>query len=149
MATASDVLNDYKEFVKLMQQYSEERVKKAASDISNTTNSLYKSDGLDQNVRLAGNATKFIVSSDKNKSTAVVSANESKELIYLEFGTRNTNTEALTIRGGFESGIDAASIAAPYKVNYPFNKKDRIIGRYYFLDTIDKEGTEFVRNFMK
>lgn len=149
MASIDSIINDYKEFVKVMQEYSEAKVKATAYDISNKTNALYKADGVDQKVRLVGNATKFSVSSNKNGSTAIVSANESKELIYLEFGTRGQGRDNLTIRTGFDSGLDTPLIAAPYKgVTYHKNKAP-INGRYYFLDTIDTEGVDFVRNFMK
>lgn len=149
MATLKSVLNDYTKFVSNLREYSEDRVENAVSAISNKTNSQYSSDSVDQQVQLFTKATNFKVEAGKNKIDGVAYANESKELIYLEFGTRQNNNSSLIIRKNFESGIDTIGIAAPYKINAPFYHKMPIIGRYYFLRNIDEEGVKFIKNFGK
>lgn len=149
MATASKVLADYKKFVEEVRTHSINKVSNAVNTISNTTNSKYASDGTDNGITLLGAATTKRVDSGKSIISGYASANETKELIYLEFGTRRISTDNLRILTGFESGIDTVSISAPYKSNRKFNFKDRIIGRYYFLNTIDQEGLKFLKNFFK
>jgi len=149
MATASKVLADYKKFVEEIRTHSINKVSNAVITISNTTNSKYASDGNDNGITLFGTATTNRVDSSKSIITGYATANESKELIYLEFGTRRASTDNLKILTGFESGIDTISISAPYKSNRRFNMKNRIIGRYYFLNTIDQEGVKFLKNFFK
>lgn len=149
MATLQKVLNDYKKFLSNVKQYSEDKVDNAVSSISNKTNAQYSSDSLDQNVQLFTKATGYKVLAGKNSIDGVAYANESKELIYLEFGTRQTHRDTLRIRTGFDSGIDTVGIAAPYKINAPFYHKVPIIGRYYFLNNIDQEGIKFIKTFGK
>jgi hypothetical protein len=149
MADINDVINDYKKFIESVKVYSKKKVENTVSTISNKTNSKYGGDDTDQRVQLRGNATGFRISADKNVVDGYSFANESKELIYLEFGTRRSNKDTLSIRGGFDSGIDAGRIAAPYKVDAPFHHKQAIIGRYYFLNTIDEEGVRFLKDFGK
>ena len=149
MATLKSVLNDYTKFVSNLREYSEDRVENAVSAISNKTNSQYSSDSVDQQVQLFTKATNFKVEAGKNKIDGVAYANMSKELVYLEFGTRQTHRDTLRIRTGFDSGIDTVSVAAPYKVNAPFYHRVPIIGRYYFLNNIDEEGVKFIKNFGK
>lgn len=149
MATLQKVLNDYKKFLSNVKQYSEDKVDNAVSSISNKTNAQYSSDSLDQNVQLFTKATGYKVMSGKNSIDGVAYTNESKELIYLEFGTRQTHRDTLRIRTGFDSGIDTVGIAAPYKINAPFYHKVPIIGRYYFLNNIDQEGIKFIKTFGK
>jgi hypothetical protein len=149
MATASKVLADYKKFVEEIRTHSISKVSNAVIVISDTTNSKYASDGSDNGIRLIGAATTKRIDSGKSIITGYASANETKELIYLEFGTRRIPSDNLKILTGFESGIDTISISAPYKSNRRFNFKDRIIGRYYFLNTIDQEGLKFLKNFFK
>ncbi len=149
MADIKDVISDYKIFIESIKDYSETKVENTVSAISNKTNSKYNSDDTDQRVQLRGNATGFRFITNKNSIDGYAFANESKELIYLEFGTRQSNKGSLSIRGGFESQIDASRIAAPYKVDSPFFHKQAIVGRYYFLNTIDEEGVRFIKNFGK
>jgi hypothetical protein len=149
MGDLNSVMADYKRFVESIKDYSTKKVEDTVSSISNNTNSKYSSDDTDQRVQLTGRPTGFKVSESKNFIDGYAFANESRELIYLEFGTRRTNRENLTIRGGFKSEIDTASIAAPYKVNAPFFHKEAIQGRYYFLNTIDEEGLKFLKTFGK
>lgn len=149
MASLDKVLSDYKKFVSNVKEYSEEKVEQTVSAISNKTNAEYASDSVDQRVQLFGKATNFKVSPSKDRIDGVAYANESRELIYLEFGTRQTHRETLRIRTGFESGIDTIGVAAPYKVNAPFYHKMPIIGRYYFLNNIDEEGVKFIKTFGK
>lgn len=149
MANVNDVINDYKRFIDSIKDYSEKKVEDTVATISSKTNARYSSDDTDQRVQLRGNATGFKFISGKNIVDGYAFANESKELIYLEFGTRRTHRETLSIRGGFESEIDTNKIAAPYKVDSPFYHKQAIVGRYYFLNTIDEEGIKFIKNFGK
>ena len=149
MATAYKVLADYKKFVEEIRNHSINKVSNAVITISDTTNSKYASDGTDNGITLLGAATTKRVDSGKSIITGYATANETKELIYLEFGTRRVPTDTLKILTGFESGIDTISISAPYKSNRNFNFKNRIIGRYYFLNTIDQEGLKFLKNFFK
>jgi hypothetical protein len=149
MNDINSVLNDYQKFIDSIKDYSEAKVENAVSAISNKTNSKYSSDNADQRVQLRGNATGFKLLQTKNTIDGYAFANESRELIYLEFGTRQSNKQSLSIRGGFESGLDASRIAAPYKVDAPFYHKQAITGRYYFLNTIDEEGVKFIKGFGK
>jgi len=149
MSDINSVLKDYKKFIGDLSNYSEAKVQNAVSTISTKTNSKYNGDNVDQRVQLRGSATEFKTIVNKDFVDGYAFANESRELIYLEFGTRQSNRESLSIRGGFESGIDANKIAAPYKVKAPFYHKEPIIGRYYFLNTIDEEGTRFLKDFGK
>lgn len=149
MGDVNAVLADYKNFIESVKNYSYYKVAETVSDISTTTNSLYNSDGTDQRVQLRGKATNFKILKPKGQIDGYAFANESKELIYLEFGTRETNRSSLRIDTSFKSGIQTLNIAAPYKVDAPFNHKQPIIGRYYFLSTIDIEGVNFLKTFGK
>lgn len=149
MASIDRVISDYRKFIEGIKDYSETKVENTVSAISSKTNSKYSSDDTDQRVQLRGSATGFRFIANKNSMDGYAFANESKELIYLEFGTRQSNRGTLSIRGGFESEIDASKIAAPYKVNAPFYHKQAIVGRYYFLNTIDEEGVKFLKTFGK
>jgi len=149
MASIDSVISDYKKFIEIIRGYSEQRVENTISAISTKTNSKYSSDDTDQKVQLRGNATGFRLLESKNAIEGYVFANGGKELIYLEFGTRQSNKATLSIRGGFESEIDTNKVAAPYKIDSPFYHKQPIIGRYYFLNTIDEEGVKFIKTFGK
>jgi len=149
MASVDKVISDYRKFIEGIKDYSEAKVESAVSSISSKTNSKYSSDDTDQRVQLRGAATGFRFISNKNSADGYAFANESRELIYLEFGTRQSNRGTLSIRSGFDSGIEASKIAAPYKVDSPFYHKQAIVGRYYFLNTIDEEGVRFIKNFGK
>jgi hypothetical protein len=149
MASIDRVISDYRKFIEGIKDYSEKKVEDTVSTISSKTNSKYSSDDTDQRVQLRGNATGFRFISNKNSADGYAFANESKELIYLEFGTRQSHRGTLSIRGGFESDLDTNKIAAPYKIDSPFYHKQPIIGRYYFLNTIDEEGIRFIKDFGK
>lgn len=149
MASIDSVISDYKKFIGIIRGYSEKRVENTISAISTKTNSKYSSDDTDQRVQLRGNATGYRLLESKNSIDGYAFAIGGKELIYLEFGTRQSHRGKLSIRGGFESEIDTNKVAAPYKIDSPFYHKQPIIGRYYFLNTIDEEGVRFIRDFGK
>jgi hypothetical protein len=149
MASIDKVISDYRTFIQGVRDHSEKKVENAVSTISSKTNSKYSSDDTDQRVQLRGNATGFRLLESKNSIDGYAFAIGGKELIYLEFGTRQSNRGTLSIRGGFESDLDTNKIAAPYKIDSPFYHKQPIIGRYYFLNTIDEEGIRFIRDFGK
>lgn len=149
MSDINDVINDYKKFIEGVRSYSESKVDNTILAISNKTNSKYSSDDTDQRVQLRGNATGYRLLESKNEVEGYVFATGGKELIYLEFGTRQSHRGTLSIRGGFESEIDTNRVAAPYKVDSPFYHKQPIVGRYYFLNTIDEEGVRFIKDFGK
>jgi hypothetical protein len=147
--TAAGVMADLNKWVEQIHARAEEKVEEAVSTITNTTNSKYSGVPADGN-QIAGNPIYYKMWTGKNIITGRAIAKESKELIYLEFGTRRTANDNITIRTGFESGIDTVSIAAPYKSNSPrFINKKASAGTYYFLNTIDIEGMNFIRGFWK
>jgi len=147
--TTSGVMADLNKWVEQIHNRAEEKVEEAVSSITNTTNSKYSSIPADGN-QIAGNPIYYKMWNGKSIITGRAIAKESKELIYLEFGTRRTASDSLTIATGFESGIDTVSIAAPYKSNSPkFINRKASAGTYYFLNTIDIEGMNFIRNFWK
>lgn len=149
MGDLKTVLADYNKFVQNIVSYSKDKVEETVSTISQKTNSKYSSDGVDQKIQLVGAATKYSVVESKDFVIGKAMANESNELIYLEFGTRGQGRDNLSIRSDFESKIDAPSIALPYKGAQYFRNKQPINGRYYFLNTIDEEGIKFVKEFGK
>lgn len=149
MASIDKVISDYRKFIEGIRDYSEKKVEDTVSTISSKTNSKYSSDDTDQRVQLRGNATGFRLLESKNSIDGYAFAIGGKELIYLEFGTRQSHRGTLSIKGGFESELDTNKIAAPYKIDSPFYHKQPIIGRYYFLNTIDEEGIRFIKNFGK
>jgi hypothetical protein len=149
MASIDKVISDYRKFIDGIKDYSEKKVEDTVSTISSKTNSKYSSDDTDQRVQLRGNATGFRLLESKNSIDGYAFAIGGKELIYLEFGTRQSHRGTLSIRGGFESDLDTNKIAAPYKIDSPFYHKQPIIGRYYFLNTIDEEGIRFIKDFGK
>lgn len=149
MASIDKVISDYRKFIEGVRDYSEKKVENTVSTISSKTNSKYSSDDTDQRVQLRGNATGFTLLESKNSIDGYAFAIGGKELIYLEFGTRQSHRGTLSIRGGFESDLDTNKIAAPYKIDSPFYHKQPIIGRYYFLNTIDEEGIRFIKDFGK
>ena len=149
MASIDKVISDYRKFIEGVRDYSEKKVENTVSTISSKTNSKYSSDDTDQRVQLRGNATGFRLLESKNSIDGYAFAIGGKELIYLEFGTRQSHRGTLSIRGGFESDLDTNKIAAPYKIDSPFYHKQPIVGRYYFLNTIDEEGIRFIKEFGK
>lgn len=147
--TAAGVMADIQKWYEQIHARAEEKVEEAVSTITNTTNSRYASVPADGN-QIAGNPIYYKMWSGKSIITGRAIAKESKELIYLEFGTRRTASDNLTIKTGWESGIDSVSIAAPYKSNSPrFVNRKSSVGTYYFLSTIDIEGMNFIRGFWK
>lgn len=147
--TAAGVMADLNKWVERIHARAEEKVEEAVSTITNTTNSKYSGVPAEGN-QIAGNPIYYKMWTGKNIITGRAIARESKELIYLEFGTRRTANDNITIKTGFESGIDTISIAAPYKSNSPrFINKKASAGTYYFLNTIDIEGMNFIRGFWK
>ena len=151
MATndAQKVLNDYKKFVQQIKQRAEEKVEQAVTTIASTTNKDYAGVPPEGNL-LTGNPIYSTMNVGNNLITGQAIARESAGLIYLEFGTRYRHTDNLSIRTGFKSGIDTQSIAAPYKSNkVPFKNQYASEGKYFFLNNIDREGKNFLRNFWK
>lgn len=147
--TAAGVMADLNKWVEQIHNRAEEKVEEAVSTITNTTNSKYSNEPAGGN-QVIGNPIYYKMWTGKSIITGRAIAKESKELIYLEFGTRRTANDNITIATGFQSGIDTVSIAAPYKSNSPrFINKKASGGNYYFLGTIDVEGMNFIRNFWK
>ena len=147
--TAAGVMADLNKWVERIHARAEEKVEEAVSTITNTTNSKYSGVPAEGN-QIAGNPIYYKMWTGKSVITGKAIARESTELIYLEFGTRNTEKDTLRIVTGWESGIDTISISAPYKSNSPrFVNKKASAGTYYFLSTTDIEGMNFIRGFWK
>lgn len=148
--TAAGVMADLNKWVERIHARAEEKVEEAVSTITNTTNRQYASNGQEGNVSLLGNPIYYKMFSGKNTITGIAIGKPLKEFIYLEFGTRQSPSDSLRIITGWESGIDALSVAAPYKSpSTRFMNKQPIQGRYYFLNNIDIEGLKFIRGFWK
>lgn len=146
----SRVMYDYEKWVERIHRRAEEKVEEAVSTITNSTNRQYASNNTQDGVTLTQDPIYYRMYVGKNTITGVAIARPIREFIYLEFGTRMTPSDTLTIQGGFESGINASAIAAPYRSENPrFFNKERIIGTYYFLDNIDLNGIKFIRGFWK
>lgn len=145
------VINDFKRWVDRIHARSEEKVEEAVSRITNTTNRQYSSNNLEQRVQLTVDPIYYRLATGKNRITGTAIARSIPEFIYLEFGTRQSSNDSLIILTGWESGIDAVQVAAPYKSNNPrfYFREGPINGRYYFLNTIDQEGMKFLRDFWK
>jgi len=140
---------DYKKFVESISKHATNKVTQAVAKITNKTNSDYSSVPADGN-QIVGNPISYRISSNKGLISGIASANKTKELIYLEFGTRYSESDSLTIATGFKSGIDTVAIAAPYRSNRPrFINRKASGGTYYFLGNIDVEGIKFLRDFWK
>lgn len=153
MGDLKSVLADYKKYYEAVHEYSKEKVLKTVKDIKETTNAKYASDGVDGDdgdIIVPGTPTRYKMSVGKSIIHGFTYAVESKELIYLEFGTRQKASDTLRIQTDFESRINTLAISAPYKSNNPtFRNKEGITGRYYFLNTIDYKGVEFGYTFGK
>lgn len=145
------VMSDFRRWVDRIHARAEEKVEEAVSLITNSTNRQYSSNNLEQNVQLTVDPIYYRLYTGKNKITGVAQARPIKEFIYLEFGTRQSANDSLVIINGWESGINANAVAAPYKSNNPrfYFKQGPIVGRYYFLNTIDQEGMRFIKGFWK
>lgn len=148
---ANTVINDYKKFVENIKSRAERKVQEAVVGITNSTNSKYGGDNLDQRVQLTIDPIYYQISSTNSVITGTAIAKPIREFIYLEFGTRQYPSYPFTIKTGWESGIDANTVAAPYRSDNPnfYFKEGPIRGRYYFLNTIDQKGMEFIKNFWK
>lgn len=153
MGDLKSVLSDYKKYYEAVHEYSKEKVLKTVKDIKETTNAKYASDGVDgdnMNIIVPSTPTRYKMSIGKSIIHGFTYAVESKEFIYLEFGTRQKASDTLRIQTDFESRINTLAISAPYKSNNPtFMNKQGINGRYYFLNTIDYKGVEFGYTFGK
>lgn len=145
------IINDFKRWVDRIHARSEEKVEEAVSKITTSTNRQYASNNLEQKVQLTVDPIYYRMYSGKNRITGVAVARPIKEFIYLEFGTRQSATSDLRILTGFESGIDTNAVSLPYKSDNPnfYFPEGPIIGRYYFLDSIDVNGIAFIRGFWK
>jgi hypothetical protein len=150
-SSINDVIADYRKFVENIQAHAEEKVEEAVSTIANVTNTQYSGDNLDQRVQLTIDPIYYRMVAGKNSITGLAIAKPIPQFVYLELGTRQSPNDSLVIKTGWDSGIDVLSAAAPYKSQNPtfFNKLGPIVGRYYFLNTIDKEGNNFIKNFWK
>jgi len=153
MGDLRQVLKDYKKYYDAVKEYSDEKVKKTVTDISDITNSKYASDGIggdNDRIVVPGSPIKYRMQNNKSTVNGFAYAIPSKEFIYFEFGTRLKPSDSVSIQTDFASKINTNAIAAPYKSNNPtFSNRVPIIGRYYFLNTIDLKGLEFVSNFGK
>jgi hypothetical protein len=148
--TAAGVMADLNRWVEQIHNRAEEKVQGAVIAITNTTNSQYSSNGQEGNISLLGNPIYYKMINGKSTITGIAIGKPLKEFIYLEFGTRQSPSDSLRIITGWESGIDALSVAAPYKSpSTKFRNKQAIHGRYYFLNNIDIEGMKFIRGFWK
>lgn len=145
------VINDYRKWVDAIYDRAERKVQEAVVGITNTTNNRYSSDNMDQRVNLTIDPIYYKISAGKGVITGISAAKPIPQFIYLEFGTRQSSRDNLEIRGGWESGINASAVALPYRSDNPnfYFKEGGIIGRYYFLNTIDRKGLEFLKNFWK
>lgn len=144
------VLYDYKRWVERIHARAEEKVEEAVSTITNNTNRGYSSLPPDEASQLSANPIYYKMYNGKNLITGVAAAKPIKEFIYLEFGTRKSSQDSISIATGFKSGIDTNAVAAPYKSNNPnfFNPKASG-GNYIFLGNIDLEGVRFLKDFWK
>jgi hypothetical protein len=153
MGDLRQVLKDYQKYYDAVKEYSDEKVKKTVSDISTITNSKYASDGIGgdkKRIVVPSNPVRFRMQNNKSTVNGFAYAIPSKEFIYFEFGTRLKPSDSVTIQTDFESKINTLAISAPYKSNNPtFSNRVPIIGRYYFLNTIDLKGVEFCYTFGK
>jgi hypothetical protein len=153
MGDLKQVLKDYQKYYDAVREYSEEKVKKTVSDIKDITNAKYASDGIDgdkNNIIVPANPTSYRMQNNKSTINGFAYARPNKNLIYLEFGTRQRASDTLRIQTDFESRLNTNAIAAPYKSNNTkFVNERAISGRYYFLNTIDLKGVEFCYTFGK
>ena len=144
------VLYDYKRWVERIHARAEEKVEEAVSTITNSTNNQYASNNTQDRVTLTQDPIYYRMYTGKSLITGAAIARPIPQLIYMEFGTRSFPSDTLAIRTDFDSGINTTAIAAPYRSNNPdFRFKVQYRGRYYFLSTIDVEGSKFLKNFWK
>lgn len=144
------VLEDYKAFVEKIRAHAEEKVEEAVSTIANNTNRGYTGLPPDESSQLQGAPIYYKMYGGKSIITGAAIAKPMREFIYLEFGTRRTESDSITIATGFKSGIDTNAVAAPYKSNLPlFYNAKASGGNYIFLSNIDLEGMKFLKNFWK
>lgn len=145
------VMSDFRRWVDRIHARAEEKVEEAVSLITNSTNRQYAGNNLEQRVQLTVDPISYRMYVGKNRISGIAKARPIKEFIYLEFGTRQKASDNLRILTGFESGIDTNAVSAPYKSNNPnfYFPDGPIIGRYYFLDSIDLNGIRFIKSFWK
>ncbi len=146
----NDVIADYKKFVEQIKDHAEKKVNETVVAITNTTNNQYSANNTQDRVTLTIDPIYYQMQVGNNVISGEAIAKPIKEFIYLEFGTRLVPSDTLSIRSGFKSGINTSAVALPYKSNNPnFRNEERIIGSYYFLNTIDLEGVKFLKDFWK
>jgi hypothetical protein len=146
----NSVINDYKAFVEKIRKHSEEKVEEAVSTITNNTNRGYSGLPPEEATQLSSSPIYYKMYGGKNIISGAAIAKPIKEFIYLEFGTRQSDKDSISIATGFKSGIDTNAIAAPYKSNkVPFFNNKASGGNYIFLGNIDIEGVKFLKNFWK
>lgn len=147
----SKVINDFKNWVNRIEDRAERKVRQAVADITNKTNNQYSADNIEQRVQLKVDPIYYKISEGKGLITGIAAAKPIPEFIYLEFGTRQSSNQTLTIRNDWDSGINAPAVALPYRSDNPsfYIPAGPIHSRYYFLNNIDNEGRNFLRNFWK
>lgn len=145
------VINDFRNWVKRIEERADRKVREAVTDITTKTNNQYAGNNIEQRIQLTVDPIYYSISANKRVITGIAAAKPIPEFIYLEFGTRQSSNDSLIIKTDWDSGINALAVAAPYKSNNPsfYIPAGPIIGRYYFLNTIDQEGNNFLRNFWK
>lgn len=144
------VLEDYKKFVETIRANAEEKVEEAVSTIANVTNRAYSGLPPEESSQLPANPIYYKMYNGKSLITGAAIAKPIPQFIYLEFGTRQSHKDSISIATGFKSGIDTNAIAAPYKSSkVPFFNDKASGGNYIFLGTIDLEGMRFLKNFWK
>ena len=144
------VLDDYKKFVEQIHAHAEEKVEEAVSTITNNTNRQYSGLSPEESSQLPAAPIYYKMYTGKSLITGAAIAKPIKEFIYLEFGTRKSDKDSISIASGFKSGIDTNAIAAPYKSNkVPFFNNKASGGNYIFLGNIDIEGVRFLKDFWK
>ena len=144
------VLEDYKKFVETIRANAEEKVEEAVSTIANNTNRQYSGLPPEESSQLPANPVYYKMYSGKSIITGAAIAKPIKEFIYLEFGTRQSDKDSISIATGFKSGIDTNAVAAPYRSNkVPFFNNKASGGNYIFLGNIDLEGVRFLKDFWK
>lgn len=144
------VINDFRRWVDRIHNRAEEKVEEAVSQITNSTNRGYSSLPPDESSQLPRDPIYYKMYSGKNIISGQAIAKPIPEFIYLEFGTRKSDRDSISIATGFKSGIDTNAVAAPYKSNkIPFFNNKASGGNYIFLGNIDIEGIKFLKNFWK
>lgn len=146
----SRVMYDYEKWVERIHRRAEEKVEEAVSTITNNTNRQYSGLPPEESSQIPANPIYYRMYTGKNLITGAAIAKPIKEFIYLEFGTRQSDKDSISIATGFKSGIDTNAVAAPYRSNkVPFFNDKASGGNYIFLGNIDLEGVRFLKDFWK